>query len=527
MIDTLYTIYTSYDKLLQYDIKHDTSKLLYCTAISRIDSCAEKITQYDITDQDLSNLYRIRKILWNRLCANGWDVNYERVTTYKISAINGTGYTITPTGIKSVTAGDNISYTILPSSGYSISQLLVDGNRVYETGLHQYTFENVQANHSISAIAAEIVPLSITITGVTTAETGGTVALTASVTPSDTIYKTVTWSSSNLSLATVSSTGVVTTLTAGTVVITATAYGGITATHSIVISTTVNSYTVTSTKTTGFSVSPLGAQTVTEGSSLTFTFTATTGYALQYAILDGIRVSPDFSNTSTATYSLSDIITDHSVTASVYVVVPTSISISGTSSVYVGSYVQLTATVLPSNALNKTVTWSVDNSSVATVSSAGLVTGIAAGTAVITATTSNGLTTTKSVVVSPVQTDSIYYGYITYAEWVSYTTGTTYASVTKAMCTGSSHMVTSALTTMEMQPIVTTLASDMMCIAIPASSSYVCKKYQGIGSGDSSYMLWNESQVGANGIEVDFEGTTYKIYGQYTNVPGTTYFQIK
>jgi len=54
-------------------------------------------------------------------------------------------------------------------------------------------------------------------------------------------------------------------------------------------------------------------------------------------------------------------------------------------------------------------------------------------------------------------------------------------------------MVTSALTTMEMQPIVTTLASDMMCIAIPASSSYVCKKYQGIGSGDSSYMLWNES----------------------------------
>lgn len=51
---------------------------------------------------------------------------------------------------------------------------------------------------------------------------------------------------------------------------------------------------------------------------------------------------------------------------------------------------QLTATVNPSNADNKAVTWSSSNTSVATVSTTGLVTGIAAGTAIITVTTVDG-----------------------------------------------------------------------------------------------------------------------------------------
>lgn len=52
--------------------------------------------------------------------------------------------------------------------------------------------------------------------------------------------------------------------------------------------------------------------------------------------------------------------------------------------------VQLSATVSPSNATNKSVTWSTSNSSVATVSSSGLVTAQAAGSATITCTASDG-----------------------------------------------------------------------------------------------------------------------------------------
>ncbi|MBQ2899915.1 MAG: InlB B-repeat-containing protein [Oscillospiraceae bacterium] len=50
----------------------------------------------------------------------------------------------------------------------------------------------------------------------------------------------------------------------------------------------------------------------------------------------------------------------------------------------------LTATVYPSNATNKTVKWSSADTSVATVSSSGAVTGVSAGTTVITATTADG-----------------------------------------------------------------------------------------------------------------------------------------
>jgi len=58
-----------------------------------------------------------------------------------------------------------------------------------------------------------------------------------------------------------------------------------------------------------------------------------------------------------------------------------------------GAVETLTATILPSNAANKNVTWSTSNASVATVSGTGLnatVTGVAAGTATITVRTNDG-----------------------------------------------------------------------------------------------------------------------------------------
>ena len=52
--------------------------------------------------------------------------------------------------------------------------------------------------------------------------------------------------------------------------------------------------------------------------------------------------------------------------------------------------VQLTATVLPANAGDKSVTWSSDDETVATVSSSGLVTFVARGSCTITVTTTDG-----------------------------------------------------------------------------------------------------------------------------------------
>jgi uncharacterized protein YjdB len=60
-----------------------------------------------------------------------------------------------------------------------------------------------------------------------------------------------------------------------------------------------------------------------------------------------------------------------------------------------GASVQLAATVTPNDAANKTIDWSSSNPSVATVT-AGLVTGVAVGTATITARTADGTEITKT-----------------------------------------------------------------------------------------------------------------------------------
>jgi len=80
----------------------------------------------------------------------------------------------------------------------------------------------------------------------------------------------------------------------------------------------------------------------------------------------------------------------------------TNVSISPAAvSVAAGTTAQLTATITPSNATNQNVTWGTSNSSVATVSSTGLVTGVAAGTATITVTTQDGgKTATRTVTVT-------------------------------------------------------------------------------------------------------------------------------
>ena len=63
-----------------------------------------------------------------------------------------------------------------------------------------------------------------------------------------------------------------------------------------------------------------------------------------------------------------------------------------------GSSTQLVATIVPSNADNKNVTWSSSNSAIATVSTTGKVTGVAEGLATITATTVDGSFTASSIV---------------------------------------------------------------------------------------------------------------------------------
>ena len=82
------------------------------------------------------------------------------------------------------------------------------------------------------------------------------------------------------------------------------------------------------------------------------------------------------------------------------------IAINYSAEMEVGETLQLTATVSPDNADDKTVTWSSSDDSIATVDQNGLVTAKAEGKVVITATNSAGQTATCNITVKAASTDN-------------------------------------------------------------------------------------------------------------------------
>ena len=157
------------------------------------------------------------------------------------------------------------------------------------------------------------------------------------------------------------------------------------------------------------------AQTVTEGATATFTVTAT-GENLSYQWQQKTTVSgSDWTNVGSATSSNTYTIDNTTTSMSGYqyrcvvsnsagsvesapvtlTVNKATVSVTGvkldktTLSLVEGASVQLTATVLPENASDKSVTWSSDNLDVATVEN-GKVTAVKEGTATITVTTTDG-----------------------------------------------------------------------------------------------------------------------------------------
>ncbi|MDR1792145.1 MAG: Ig-like domain-containing protein [Bacteroidales bacterium] len=164
-----------------------------------------------------------------------------------------------------------------------------------------------------------------------TLEVGGSATLTAVVVPSD---KTVTWKSSDESVASVSSTGTVTGKSVGKATVTATTTDGA---KSATCEVTV--------------VAPSGNGNGNGDGGETETVAVT-----------GVTVAPS------------------AVTLKV------------------GETASLTATVEPANATNKSVTWNSNNTSVATVSASGVVTAVSEGTAIIGCLTGSGAKSATCVV---------------------------------------------------------------------------------------------------------------------------------
>jgi uncharacterized protein YjdB len=254
---------------------------------------------------------------------------------------------------------------------------------------------------------------SITVTGTAGATTistaNGTLQLIALVLPSNATNKTVTWSmSSGADKASINSTGLVTALNNGTAVARATAldgsgvYGTLTLTISNqaiqVSSITVAGAGGVTTITTDNGSLQLSA-TVLPANALNKTVTWSISSGADKASISATGLLTALDNGTTVARATandgSGIYGTLTITISNQVVPVTSISVAGAGGAslitIIGGTLQLSATVLPANATNKTVTWTITSGTdKASISSTGLVTALGYGTAIARATANDG-----------------------------------------------------------------------------------------------------------------------------------------
>lgn len=229
---------------------------------------------------------------------------------------------------------------------------------------------------------------------------GGTDQLTATVSPATASNKTVNWTTSSASVATVSNTGLVTMVGNGSATITVTTVdGGKTATCSYTVTTAVTGVTLNKTTGTGIvgSTDQLTATVApATASNKTVNWTTNASAVATVSAAGLVTFAGNGSATITATTADGAKIATcaYTVTTNVASVTlaPTTVTLASTETQ------QLTPTILPATASNKTVSYSSDNNDVATVSASGLVTAVASGTANITVTTANGSKTATCVV---------------------------------------------------------------------------------------------------------------------------------
>ena len=260
-------------------------------------------------------------------------------------------------------------------------------------------------------------PATVAVTGVSLSKTlldlleGDTETLTATVSPDNATNKKVSWKSSDTAVASVDDNGKVTAVKAGSATITVTADGGKTATCSVKV-----------TEQAKIVITGNTAQVPVQGGTEEFKIQYNTSYTIEIeqsaqswlhfvetkAMQSGtlvFKVDPNEGEARTGKATVKDNEGKVAPIALTFEQAPyiavTSVQVAPeTAELEVGETLTLTATVLPEDATDKTVTWTSDNESVASVSEDGVVTAKEKGTATITATAGEK-TSTCSVTVKP------------------------------------------------------------------------------------------------------------------------------
>lgn len=241
---------------------------------------------------------------------------------------------------------------------------------------------------------------------------GGKYQVTATVYPED-VVQSISWSSQNNSVATVSDDGLITAIDYGDTQILATAIDG---TNKIIyVSVMEEEIPIKSIKLNdnisikqgerkkiGITIEPKNAtnQEIEWSSSNEEILKVD-----QNGTVEGLTVGSAVVTAKTTNGLTSNTLIK--VTKQEKTVAVTDLVLSSSSTtISVGSSVNINTKIVPSNATNKKITWSTSDSSIATISN-GMVYGKSAGAVIITATTNNRISRQIQIVVNPVTIKSI------------------------------------------------------------------------------------------------------------------------
>ena len=276
-------------------------------------------------------------------------------------------------------------------------QATADGEYTF---LWSYTKDgSVNGNSDACWVDNVYIGAPLAVTGIEVLEqldipVNGTGTVAFSVLPENAYNKNVSFESADAGIAAVNANGVVTGVSAGETTITVTTEdGGFTG------ACTINVYNQA---VTGVTIEPSEAE-LTVGSSTKLTATVlpenATNKNVIYSADDESILSVDQNGkvtglslgTATVTVTTEDGGFSASAEITVMPVRVTGVSISPkAASVDLGRTIQLTASITPSNATNKNLSWSVSDETIISVDDRGTVTGLSGGTATVTVTTEDG-----------------------------------------------------------------------------------------------------------------------------------------
>jgi hypothetical protein len=226
-------------------------------------------------------------------------------TTFTITPTAGANGTITPDGAQTIATGADLAFAIKPASGYYIDTLKVDGTAVQPVA--SYTFKNVTANHTIEATFAKT-PILCTITTTVVGGYGG------SFVPMFPVYTLVPSAGityyfvpdDGFHIDSVTVNGWPVTLDSDDNSYT---FSNIDRNTTCSVKFVPNTWTITPSVSGKGAISPSGAKTVSEGTSVTCAFTPDAGNKLSDVLVDGQSVGVP------STYTFDDVSANHTIQA--------------------------------------------------------------------------------------------------------------------------------------------------------------------------------------------------------------------